>query len=620
MIETAAFHRRFPWLALLVSAVVGLIIGLPHLLIPLTHPGQHYSPFAVDNVSLLTFEETLNFASETREVLDGHWPVRDVSTWEHKNDPAPFPLLPPLVGAALAKLTGSVEGGFIVADFLFPALTVFFSSLLLRRLTGRGSLGLLAGSALVIGIDFFQKFPPYSKGTFLALLDFFRIDPGTTVPLSFGRFFYPELPVMLLILFGWVFAEAMSRRRVTWAIGAGVAFAATIWTYTFTWTAIAAGLLLFGIVAALRRDREDVRLVGWVIAFGVVLSIPVWWQAVTFMTSPNANDILERLGLQTGHFLNVNRSLEFALFGLATLLLFFRRPTPAERFLVLLVAGGVLCLQVQLLTGSTFQSWHWASRVLSPWAFVVLAASLAKLTRNTHLVRVGIATFTAVLIGWGALWQIAYAENVGADHVRPSPYDDAFAWLNDHAEKDSVVGSISMATNAQLTGWTSENVLLPFGGETVAPTEEIIDRSFVLFRLYGFTADEVRVWFAPDPERDRRLSQDCGEERCRLDWSVKDRDLTASLTTFTWLRIQEAPLNFSYSLAMPPEELDRLERRYKALPAAPEEVLARYRFDYLILGPNELRHGGVNDVFLRFLEPVYRDANVEIDRVKGERS
>jgi len=95
---------------LILSAVVGLIFGWPHLLIPAfqyTHGLEgHYTPLYFDGANVVVIDELTRYAGKTRDVYDGHLWVDEVFAHEHRGTPSPYETLPHLLLGLATHLRG----------------------------------------------------------------------------------------------------------------------------------------------------------------------------------------------------------------------------------------------------------------------------------------------------------------------------------------------------------------------------------------------------------------------------------------------------------------------------------------------------------------------------------
>ena len=113
---------RTDYIVLLVAIICGLAFVSHHFLSMFLRGDGLYSPLVVKGVNGVTLDEVM-YASNIRDVYDGHLLVKDSQLFEHKNDSTlQTTWFPYYVLGILTKITGSVQNTFIISDFLFPAL------------------------------------------------------------------------------------------------------------------------------------------------------------------------------------------------------------------------------------------------------------------------------------------------------------------------------------------------------------------------------------------------------------------------------------------------------------------------------------------------------------------
>ena len=189
---------RQQWLVFASALICGLIVGLPHILIPHFIAPAVYDPlqFSYGKGSSITMEEVYTYVPEVKEILEGRFWVTDTQVAEYNGRPSPFAGETGLawVMAGLAKLTGSMEKAFMLADFVFPAMTFLLSYAIVRRLTKNKFVGMAASVVLVLWPELVALIP-YPDAIFSSWKAAF--DPRDFLFIS--RNFHPQLslPVYL---------------------------------------------------------------------------------------------------------------------------------------------------------------------------------------------------------------------------------------------------------------------------------------------------------------------------------------------------------------------------------------------------------------------------------------
>ena len=95
------------------------------------------------------------------EILEGKFWVTDTQVAEYNGQPTPFVGETGLawIMAGLAKLTGSIQNAFMVADFIFPAVTFLLVYAIVWLFTKSQVISATAGTVLVVWPELLVLFP-----------------------------------------------------------------------------------------------------------------------------------------------------------------------------------------------------------------------------------------------------------------------------------------------------------------------------------------------------------------------------------------------------------------------------------------------------------------------------
>ncbi len=258
------------------------------------------------------------------------------------------------------------------------------------------------------------------------------------------------------------------------------------------------------------------------------------------------------------------------------------------------------------------QTVHWGYRVGYIWQTITIVALLATIPRLgakaelRHLLqhsglwlrRFALAGSLLLLLSIAG-YQVTLSRNTAHAFTLPPGFANAFEWINRETPRDSVVVTPSFETNMLLPVYTHANVFLPNGNLSLAPTEELIDRLLITYRLFEVPVEYLRVSLRDDPDRlaDFRRSQN-HFSRSRPE-----------------LLEQHGLWYLFHRLKWPEERIRAVVDRYARLTVSPERPFGRYRADYVWLSPLEALKGRADLSALLFLVPVYEKDGVRIARV-----
>ncbi len=197
----------------------------------------------------------------------------------------------------------------------------------------------------------------------------------------------------------------------------------------------------------------------------------------------------------------------------------------------------------------------------------------------------------------------------------------AFNWLNENTPKDSVVGALGLETNTLIPVYTHNNVFLPNGGVTLAPTKEITKRIYIIYKLFGITPEYLDEVLAYSPEKEREKEKNCFLDQClknrRL--NIVEEEKAMSFFHMQDTVFQEGLTGWSYKVGVPPKERMGIVGDYKKFLESSVYLPHDLRLDYIFFGAEEKKITKVNLKKYDFLLPVYQEEGVEIYKVKDQK-
>jgi hypothetical protein len=595
--------------------VVGLIFGLPHLLVPLLlGPGLRYTPLVISGVSFVTIDETYSHGARVREVRDGRLTVSDASVYEHRADPTFFPFLPDLLLGLVSRLTG-VPNAFILADFLLPPVVLVLLYWLFFELTRSAAISVLGSLAILFG------------GVRNSVLVFGRLVAGQADtflrPFEFSRFPTPELTFIPFAATMLCLVLLVERRRTGYALAGGVLFGSLFYCYPYYWGFVAVGGAILGVMLlGIERDRELAGLVGLVLLTGAVISIPYWVSHFQFRSLPDAEDILSRIGIERTLRATLPSAKTVAL-GLVVGALYRAMRSRAQLLLCAFMLGSVVCQNMQLVVGYNVYSPHWNYRVVYVWQTVMSFAALKyilsveyrsrRVARLRDVLRgrfvVRACAIGAMVVLAGALTrQALMSRSLYRAYTLPAGFQEAFDWLSRTTPRDSVVMSSSFETNMLLPVYTHNKIFLPTGNGllSLSSTEEILDRLVITYCLYQVPYDYAAAGLTTSVD---------GYRRIRANEALFDRRRPERLEQdMVWYVFH---LKFVHRKDGPPREIrEAVLHRLRACGEARDRKQWRYRVDYAWESPLERQKGGADLSTYRDLEKVYEAKGVRIFRFR----
>lgn len=489
---------------LVVLVAMGLIFGLPHLLIPrLLGPDQQYTPFAVAGVSALTYDKTVTYAALTNYTALRNAPPYDTDVFENRQVPTATSTVPYFGLAALDDAVGGLDRAFIFCDFVLPPIACFLLYMLLLGFTGNRAVALV-GAVVTMLVPFGPR----------NLLDVpLALARGSTAaiiqPLEYSRSLHPEVSFTLLLAAWLCLWRTFRGGRWVSAILAGVCGGLLFYTYFYYWPVwIGACALL---LVATYRQRQA-RLNMWLANLATwVVGIPFW---VTYLTGRNSTTfgaLIERHVSERGHVPPPEKLLYTGIYSAIFSLMAYafyksRGATDVLVFLTAIFVTSVAALNMEVLTGFNLESMlHFPNRLFQPFfsiaAFGLLVPALGGyasrwIPRLRALGYVSIAAFVSIAVAR----QIITSVNVADKHALSPEHSLLFNWLNANTRLDDVVVASGKDVNELIPVFTHNLPFVPYGERTSASNQETERRFLVGMKVLGTDESVVRNLLAQDSD------------------------------------------------------------------------------------------------------------------------
>jgi hypothetical protein len=555
---------------LLLAVLIGVLFLLPHAVrMAALRSIRDYSPFSDRSPDPTVVDETFLYGPEINYTYRQHRLAGDTDAFEHRGQPMPYSVLPAEAEVLLAEVFRSVVAAQIFCYFLFPAISAWLLMALFLELDA--SLLLAALLALITLVASF------SMRTFLiGITHLLRqgLHSGFIETLQASRNPNPNMtfPLFLAALLAQI--AALRKQSIPYALLAGALGGLLFYSYIYYAVAWAASATLIVLIALLRSRRAiRLSLATWLATICVAVPFLLWVRAAK-KTGGYFNRS-DRLGmvhshLPTMHDLKLSVALAVCLVLLWTVCRYFasnlRSPENKEPHFARIAAmvfgcaaaGGILGMNMQVLTGVNVQaSHHFPHMVIQPalvlLSLILLLAATGKVRRQ-HSARLAGAVFVALFAACVAS-QVEAGVNSAPLH-RIAPWQQVlFRWLNRNTHPGDVVATTSLRLALSLPLYSQDCTLMVDGSRTVASDREILDRYLLAEALTGAPASTI----AKDLGRQPKPSDE------------------------PWTSYPPFFYEFSPYLASPaklkPAVVEDLLAKYRVLD--PAEQLKHFRVDYL---------------------------------------
>lgn len=557
---------------MVLSVLIGILFLLPHLVrMEVLNSVRDYSPFSARSSSPTTLDETFLYAAQANYSYRHHRLAYDTDAFEHRNQPMPYSVLPIEFEALLAQLFRSLNAAQIVCCFLFPALTAWLLIMLFLELDAS-----LWWAALLALVTLVASFSLRTLQIGIEDLLLHGLHSGFIETLQASRNPNPNMTFPLFL--GALLAQfaALHRQSFKYAALAGILGGLLFYSYIYYAIAWAAAIALLTLVAMVRkREHLGPSLAALLVTICVAFPFLLWVRAAR-----NAGGYLyrsDRLGMIHSHRPNGHDSVLTAVLVLCLFLLwatwrFFTvaRPMAASQHtlsgIAALVfgcaaAGGILGMNMELLTGSNLQfSHHFPHMVVQPalilLGITIILAGTDQMRKRQSSLGAGILFGAFFLLC--AFTQIEAAVNSAPLH-RVIPWERVlFQYLNRNSHPGDVVATTSLELAVYMPVYTQDYTLMVDGSRTSASDDEILDRYLLAEALTGASSETV--------------AKDLGMG------AVAPGRPTVPWTSYPAFFFEHSP-DLASPVSLRSDVIQACLTRYRSLD--PLEDLRRFRVDYL---------------------------------------
>ncbi len=588
--------------------IAGLLFDLTKLIIffKVSQSGAIYSGYSFEQ------PDALVMMPAWRDVLDGHWWSSDAMTYEYAGAPFLWTNFPNnLLLAPLIFLVPSVDYLYLVGYFFMGACLFIVFFLTLNLIVKNRAYSIVASYLLVVaGNIFYIIFPlTWEQIKLTARAVTFLGSPPVQIlgnryeSLSILPGF---VPFSLTFLFIYLAINRLSR---FWIILAGIFSGALFYLFPssamYIWTVL--GIIMLGFIFV--KEFNGAKNVFWIILIAIAVSFLNWFNFLSLKFLPWSEKIFRTLGEEVGRSPRLGRHiLEYFLYILFAVVIYklakYKGNKKNAIYLISFLIAPIILLNIQVVAGSAPFPHAWYVHqfyygfalcwfVSFYWLYQILKERYPKLKKV--IIAVGII-FSTVLAGRAIQTNIYAAGMYQGYSILPATYS-ALHWLDGNTDIDSVVVSPAVTTNALVSIFTHNRVMLPYSITFVGSLEELIDRWMAVYRLYDVSADV----FINSLLKEKGFSYNSYFSDNRIDSylapdSAFEKELGRQLIN----------------------DINNNGEIYKKYPKRLEYLLKQYKMDYFYIGPDERKIIGADfDAFDRYewLDKVYDREGVKIYKI-----
>ncbi len=587
MIDLAPKHRM--WIYWIVGTLlVELVFGFFHLMIPLwgNFDKSLYSPLVLNQRSpSFTFDETIYYATKARESLDGHYLINDPFVWEYKNKPSgynPGEALPAFLMARLSGVSGGVDKGFILADFIFPGIVWFSFSFFLFLLTKKPFLSSAGGLFTMIFSHYLTYFPYLPS---IIKIIFKTLESGGYSDSI--RSFHPQVTLPILMIFIIIMWQMVKFNKKKW-FWLGLSLSALFYSYVFLWTFCLAWIGITSVWALKTKKIALFKNIAKGLGLGIVLALPYLINLWKFSQSnlvesfiKNAESPVDKLRLFSSGDIK-----QISILGLIFISSYFLvRDKKFKTFWQLFSLSGigvVLGLRFSGIKAEDILD-HWGMRIFWPMTLMFfISVILKRLNKDSRMIGI---IMMLLLLTYQSRIQWIYFKDRAQVFTLEQTKIEMFEWLNQNTQRDSVVATTSLTDNLYLPVYTHNNVVIPRGFLSIVPAEESLERFLMVYKVAGIDANRVSEMFS--------LTESNKALRARRRFEFED-------CAGHHLFFRRYVANDYYNCSVPKEKLKDIMNTYNSIDKDLSKWQKKYRVDYWLWGPNEEKWAQMNPVDLKW--------------------
>lgn len=593
-------------LPIFLSIVSGIVFLLPYIITPLffTKTDQVFSGIPSGDYGI--------YASQIREIYEGKQFSVDSQLAEYKNNEPAFQILAPNLLGNITRFTGNFNSVFAIEAFLVGALLFLFSYLLMFEFTGSKIWSTAAGVVFITGYPIFIYISSgsFDLNSFLSnvfLIGGFPVNPMIT-SIPFGTL-YALLQLVAIYYLYKSLTDSKKKYLVLATLFAGSLFYTTI----YYWTAYFAGFgILFLIALFFKNKKIIIRMIGIAI-FSVLLSLPFW---VIYKSNSNL-DAFKTFGLFHASYIEYIFSIRYFIASAAFFLIAKKKEITKEYFIISFILGGVLCLNVQLLTGFSVNPNHWPPRleIFLMFFLVYLLFLINKRFNNKHLFKLRYkdiqllpVAISALLTLYMVVYQVKYSQVGMRGQVISLKQNELFSWLNEKTPKDSVVLGLGVDTAYYITSQTHNNVFIPYLGFSFASWNEQVDRIATSYNLLGINGQKLSQEFDKPGWAGSHFVAlyDFHKYYFMYDKNAYPDDV--------WSEIKKRdPVRYWYVRYIPyPERQKIMQKYFETSSLSKESLIKKFKLDYILIGPYDRDLGFGQENISKFSQKVFDNGKYQV--------
>lgn len=528
---------------IILLAIIGAVYVYPDIRFIL-ESGRQYKGIGLTGTS-----EELFYLARINGIYEGSSNLSDIYCFEHQKDPWFRPFIGEFIVGNIGKM---LRIDITALDILMSAILNVIIGILVfilsYRLCGSVKLGIVCSFAIMFGYNIFSANIGILKEIFVTRtyanpLWFLR-------PISPQFYYVPFLTALIYI------NRAMDIPATKKDIAiAGITLGLLFYCNVYYWTFIYAGLGISAAVYLFLKKRNVLLNIICIYVISIIISIPYLISVSKVINHPDYIYLQKNYMMFSSHkvFLYAPYIIPAAI--VSGLLLIFKHR--ARVFIISFLAGGILCLNQQVITGKNFiQQWSfYSNKTFLIISILICAQPFLRYVTNASFKRTLFITALLFLTLVGSLQQNNYYHANKGLFLEKQNLSGAYGWFMKNNNKNEVVLTdpyqdfFNKLKNYRfLLTYTNKFSYIPDPSCMLISEEEASYRILSAFLFLGYREEDV--------------------EKC-----MQSLKLAYSLVD-------------PYAMIYPPSEeyYEMIRTMYKALSRRPPaDVIRKYKIDYVLI-------------------------------------
>lgn len=559
-----------------------------------------------------------------RDILYGNWSGSDGMTYENIYLPAVRPYFNYWLLSPLVLLFKSYNIYLPLGRFLMAILVFILVYKLAKYLIGNRYGSLLFSLVFLSGGYIFSFFFPWSSGNFSIVTRSFLPFGSSAAEVLLSMYnsvsTFPGLAILAASFLFLYLAIVSDKKRYTILAGifSGLALNNYPTSGLYVWAVSGVMFLIF----IFRKDFVSVKKILWVYALSAIVGLPFFINQSSLRMLPWADEVYRRVGGEMVRGFRTSQWFNYILFIVfAAWLWRWGKSHNREKeatYLVACMLSPILLLNMQIITGYNPVGSEWFNHQFYfgfafCWLILFYEIYIWVKNKNKKFANIALAVIIILFIGRAVQASIVKS-NLYKYNYLPKGLETSFKWLNKNTELNSVVISPSLVMNYLFADETHNRILITSGTNSSMPQWEIMDRWFVLYKIFGVSSDYLEQALrgrlpkssdlAAGAEYDLMQGGDNGLTGAMFYYYFGDRSLDS------YFRSQQTDV--------PDGELAKIISDYKKYPADLCYLLSKYRVDYLYIGPLDRTIISIDVDKLNWLNKVYDSDNIKIYKIQKD--